>query len=342
MMGFPAARLTDLTSHISLVGAMCGVIGALPLPSAAMAGAMAGAMALQIPTGVVTAPCFPPVIVGFLPSARVLDLHACSIDLPLPNTITTGSSTVLIGGLPAARISDKTFCSAEVSTGMPNVLIGGPVVVFPINIEGDIAFVKNVQQSMATLYGTPSGKAILAGIAGNGQYRDDRADRRRRTAIAAPTNQADSMNPAKGSSSNVQWNPSYSIPSDPTSTPTIMLGHELVHAYHNGTGTAKDGPHNSYAGQTGTSESWRGAGDRRIGGTSVVTPAGTPAGCRITALTCPPRIRYATTSALRAGRPTTRRTGLAGRRGSIDWPRRRQGSPSRFWLLSWRSGYRGE
>jgi uncharacterized Zn-binding protein involved in type VI secretion len=276
MMGFPAARLTDLTSHISLVGAMCGVIGALPLPSAAMAGAMAGAMALQIPTGVVTAPCFPPVIVGFLPSARVLDLHACSIDLPLPNTITTGSSTVLIGGLPAARISDKTFCSAEVSTGMPNVLIGGPVVVFPINIHGDIAFVKNVQQSMATLYGTPSGKAILAGIAGKNNTVTI-VPTNAQNGYCGATNQADSMNPAKGSSSTVSWNPSYSIPSDPTSTPTIVLGHELVHAYHNGTGTAKNGPHDSYAGQTGTSDRGEERATVGCGGTSVVTPAGTPA-----------------------------------------------------------------
>jgi uncharacterized Zn-binding protein involved in type VI secretion len=275
-MGLPAARLTDLTSHISLVGAICGAIGASPSQSLATVAAMAGAMALQIPTGVISAPCFPTVIVGMLPSARVLDLHACAFHPPLPNTITTGSSTVLIGGLPAARISDKTFCAAEVSTGMPNVLIGGPVVVFPINIEGDVNFVKNVQTSMATLYSTPSGKAILAGIAGKNN-----------TVTIVPTNaangycsaanQADSMNPAKGSNSTVSWNPGYSIPSDPTSTPTIVLGHELVHAYHNGTGTAKNGPHDSYAGQTGTSDRGEERATVGTGGTSVVTPAGTPA-----------------------------------------------------------------
>jgi uncharacterized Zn-binding protein involved in type VI secretion len=71
------------------------------------------------PDRVISAPCFPPVIVGFPPSARVLDLHACALDLPLPNTITTGSSTVLIGGLHAARISDKIFCSAEVRPDCP-------------------------------------------------------------------------------------------------------------------------------------------------------------------------------------------------------------------------------
>jgi uncharacterized Zn-binding protein involved in type VI secretion len=275
-MGLPAARITDLTSHISLVGAICGVIGSIPMPSAAMVGAMAGAMALQIPTGVIGAPCFPPVIVGMLPSARVLDLHACAFHPPLPNTIVTGSSTVLIGGLPAARISDKTFCSAEVSTGMPNVLIGGPVVVFPINIEGDIAFVKSVQQSMATLYSTPSGKAILAGIAGKGNTVTI-VPTNAQNGYCGATNQADSMNPAKGSSSRVSWNPSYSIPSDPTSTPTIVLGHELVHAYHNGTGTAKNGPHDSYAGQTGTSDRGEERATVGTGGTSVVTPAGTVA-----------------------------------------------------------------
>ena len=83
------------------------------------------------------------------------------------------------------------------------------------------------------------------------------------------------MNPAKGSSSKVQWNPSYSIPSDPTSTPTIMLGHELVHAYHNGTGTARNGPHDSYAGQTGTSNRGEERATVGCGGTSVVAPDGT-------------------------------------------------------------------
>ena len=273
-MGLPAARLTDLTSHISLVGAICGAIGASPTQSIATAAAMAGAMAMQIPTGVIGAPCFPPVIVGMLPSARVLDLHACAFHPPLPNTITTGSSTVLIGGLPAARISDKTFCAAEVSTGMPNVLIGGPVVVFPINIEGDVDFVKKVQASMATLYSTPSGKAILAGIAAKGN-----------TVTIVPTadangyctanNKADAMNPKKGSSSKVEWNPSHTTAGDPTSTSTIILGHELVHAYHNGTGTAKDGPHDSYAGQSGTSDRGEERATVGTGGTSVVAPNGT-------------------------------------------------------------------
>ena len=342
MMGLPAARLTDLTSHISLVGAMCGVIGASPMPSAAMVGAMAGAMALQIPTGVITAPCFPPVIVGFLPSARVLDLHTCAIDLPLPNTITTGSSTVLIGGLPAARISDKTFCAAEVSTGMPNVLIGGPVVVFPINIEGDIDFVKKVQAIDGDALRHAERQGDSRRDRRQEQYRDDRADRRaERLLRRQQPGRLDE--PGKGLVEHgVSGIRAYSIPSDPTSTPTIMLGHELVHAYHNGTGTAKNGPHDSYAGQTGTSD----RGEER----ATVGPAARrwsrrparPRRCRITAPTCPPRIRYATISALRAARPTIRRTGLAGRRGSDRLAAPAQGSPSRFWLFSWRSGYRGE
>ena len=178
---------------------------------------------------------------------------------------------------------------------------------------------------MATLYGTPSGKAILA-----------RHRRKGNTVTIVPTadangycsanNQADAMNPAKGSSSKVSWNPSYSIPSDPTSTPTIMLGHELVHAYHNGTGTARNGPHDSYAGQTGTSEPRRGACDRRhVAGRRWSRRTAPSSRCRITAATCRPRIQYATTSALRAGRHIIRRIGPAGRRGSIDWPRRQQG-----------------
>jgi len=90
-------------------------------------------------------------------------------------------------------------------------------------------------------------------------------------------NQADSMNPAKGSSSKIQWNPAYSTPSDPTSTPTITLGHELVHAYHNGTGTAKNGPYDSYAGQPTPSDRGEERATVGTGGTSIVTPAGTVA-----------------------------------------------------------------
>ena len=53
-----------------------------------------------------------------------------------------------------------------------------------------------------------------------------------------------------------------SVPSDPTSTPTITLGHELVHAHHNATGTKRDGPYDSYPGQASV-EPRRGACDCR-------------------------------------------------------------------------------
>ncbi|MCV0395853.1 MAG: PAAR domain-containing protein [Rhizobiaceae bacterium] len=283
MSGMPAARLTDRTSHASagaLVGAAAGaLVGGLALgPVGALAGAavgaIAGAMLLNIPTGTIIPPCFPPVLVGFLPSARVLDLHQCIIHFTNPNTIVTGSSTVLVGGLPAARISDKTFCAAEISTGQPNVLIGGPVVLIPFNIQGDTAFVTEVQKAMATLYGTRTGQVIINDIAASGNTVTIVPTADQNGYCSADDHDA-SHDPSEGSDSTVSWNPTYSSPTDPHQTPTIVLGHELVHAHHNATGTHHDGPHDSYPGQTGSSNRGEERATVGAGGTSVTAPDGT-------------------------------------------------------------------
>ncbi|MYZ50446.1 hypothetical protein E4O86_22350 [Rhizobiales bacterium L72] len=234
-------------------------------------------MLLSIPTGSITGPCFPTVLIGGLPSARVLDLHYCFVHFWTPNTIITGAATVIIGGLPAARIGEKTFCAAEVSTGEPTVLIGGPPVTVPINIKGDMAFVANVQSAMGTLYGTRTGQVIINGIAASGN-----------TVTIVPTADANgycgaddyagSQVPGTGSSSVVSWNPTYSSPTDPAQTPAIVLGHEFVHAYHNATGTHDPGPHDSYPGQTGSSNRGEERATVGTGGTSVVAPDGTVQG----------------------------------------------------------------
>lgn len=278
----PAARLTDRTSHFAIIAAVAALAGAAvgaamagPLGAAAgaLAGALIGAMALSIPTGVISAPCMPTVLTGFLPQARVLDVHNCAIHFVAPNVISMGAATVVVGGLPAARISDKTFCAADISSGEPTVLIGGVTVTFPFNIKGDLAFVKEVQAAMATLYSTPTGRTIINDIAnsGNTVTIQETTDQ---NGYCTPNDGAASHSPP-GTSSVVDWNPSYSSPTDPHQTPTIVLGHELVHAHHNATGTARDGPHDSYPGQNGTSDRGEERATVGVGGTSVVAPDGT-------------------------------------------------------------------
>lgn len=310
-MGLPAARTPDLTSHIALTGVVAAAIDASSLPGPAMVAAYIGAMLLQIPTGAIIPPCVPNVLVGFLPAARVLDLHACVPHLS-SNTIIKGAETVLITGLPAARLTSKCFCAAEVTTGWPTVLIGGPTVTIPVNIKGDADFTKKTQKMMAELYGTPTGKKMFKGIADSGN-----------TVTVVPTTDANgycqaengpnSHDPTKGSNSTVSWNPNHT--GDPPSTATIIGGHEFVHAYHNATGTAKDGPYDSYPGQSGF----------RTVARSVRPSA--PAARRSSRLTAPrrrsrttatirrQRIHCVTISACLGVRPIIHPTGRAGRPG---------------------------
>ena len=63
-----------------------------------------------------------------LPAARVTDMHACPIPLPVPHVggpiLPPGGITVLIGGLPAARMGDMATC-----VGPPDVIVLGSFTV---------------------------------------------------------------------------------------------------------------------------------------------------------------------------------------------------------------------
>jgi uncharacterized Zn-binding protein involved in type VI secretion len=66
--------------------------------------------------------CYPTVMVGFMPAARVGDMATC---VGPPDTIAKGSFTVFIGGLQAARIGDLTAHGGVIVMGCPTVIIGG-------------------------------------------------------------------------------------------------------------------------------------------------------------------------------------------------------------------------
>ena len=96
-MGQPAARVTD--PHVCPM-----VTGIVPHVG-----------------GPILPPCWPTVLIGGLPAARISDMLTC---VGPPDVIAMGSFTVLIGGLPAARMGDMTAHGGVIVFGWPTVLIG--------------------------------------------------------------------------------------------------------------------------------------------------------------------------------------------------------------------------
>jgi uncharacterized Zn-binding protein involved in type VI secretion len=79
--------------------------------------------------GVISGPCSIDVLINNRPAARKGDLHACALP-PVagphpPSPIASGSATVFINNLPAARQFDAAGCGAMITTGSPDVVIGG-------------------------------------------------------------------------------------------------------------------------------------------------------------------------------------------------------------------------
>ncbi|MBV8522354.1 MAG: PAAR domain-containing protein, partial [Acetobacteraceae bacterium] len=153
----PAARLLDEISHTDsmtgfLVGALVGLAagvaivaltvatGGAALAVVAAAGAAVattGGSALvgealgetyETATGSIVQLGSPNVLVNMRPAARaMLDAAVCSTHAPgPPKSIAQGSETVLINGVPAARKTSLIACGAHISSGSPDVLIGGP------------------------------------------------------------------------------------------------------------------------------------------------------------------------------------------------------------------------
>lgn len=95
-MGFPAARISDMTAHGGV-----------------------------IVTG------YPTVIIGGMPASRITDMHTCPmVTGVVPHVggpIITGSPTVITGSMPQARVTDKLTCVGPIDVivkGEPTVLIG--------------------------------------------------------------------------------------------------------------------------------------------------------------------------------------------------------------------------
>ncbi|WP_158887982.1 PAAR domain-containing protein [Amycolatopsis anabasis] len=112
-----AARIGDRTTH-------------LPTVPAGVPGASVAGNAIP-PTGALTAPGMPTVLIEGQPAAVIGTVNACGMHPQLgPGNVTIprpgpASGLVLIGGRPAAKQGDQTTCGAVISTGARAVFIGG-------------------------------------------------------------------------------------------------------------------------------------------------------------------------------------------------------------------------
>ena len=153
MTAAPAARETDVIKHSSkllgfFAGAVAGALFAVfvigtggtgLLVAAAVGGAIGftgGALADMlmenpgVKTGVV-GPGLANILINNLDAASILVESYCYVPVVYNHgykVIVEGSKTVLFACTPAARKGDKLLCDAAISTGSPNVLIGGAKV----------------------------------------------------------------------------------------------------------------------------------------------------------------------------------------------------------------------
>lgn len=202
--------------------------------------------------GPIMPPGYPTVLIGGMPDARIGDLSMC---IGPPDPIAQGAASVLVGGLPTSRLGDMTSHGGVIVTGFPTVLIGDPSVT--ININGDAVFAQQVQNALATVLPTRSGIEWLRQMGLNG-----------RSITIQPTsdangycrahNAADAGN-GTGTDSTISWNPNHNttdsgLPGTQGSPGApVILAHEMVHALHNANGDERNGPDDSFPGQSGSS-----------------------------------------------------------------------------------------
>lgn len=247
MVGFPAARLTDL--HV------CPMFTVL-VPH--VGGPIAG-------------PGAPTVLIGKLPAARVTDMAVC---VGPPDMIAKGSATVLTMKMPQARILDNCAHGGIIVLGCFTVLVGdggggggggggGPAAALlarilsgksQIKISGPPEFQLKTMIALAKLASTPTGLAMLQSLDaapytttiipttnGNAVHNVGDPDHLGLNAYRNPDG-----TPGTGRDVEVDFNPDRTVvpPGDEpwmTRDPAIGLGHELVHANHATHGTNERG-----------------------------------------------------------------------------------------------------
>jgi uncharacterized Zn-binding protein involved in type VI secretion len=149
----PAARTTDKLKHTSaMLGFFAGAVaalavgvfvigtGGLGLAALVAVGGLAGAGAATLidsmleDPGITTGAVGPGsnnILINNLDAVAVIDPSLCYFPVVYNHgnkAIVEGSKTVFYGCRPAARKGDTLLCEAKITTGSPNVLIGGEKV----------------------------------------------------------------------------------------------------------------------------------------------------------------------------------------------------------------------
>lgn len=226
--------------------------------------------------GPILPPCAPQVLVGGLPQARITDMATC---VGPPDIIAQGAATVLVQGLPAARQGDATAHGGVIVMGLPTVLIGGPAfgarptsmvlrlrwgwppwewrLTYGDSIEirpdpDDPTFQSRALAALIRLDLTRNMHSAFDAIEASGRrviienYRPGPGDDPYNAYCTAHDIDG-ALDPNRGSDSTVTWNPDVHGFGPPGTTPDwqqpgsdVILGHELIHATHNATGTHGD------------------------------------------------------------------------------------------------------
>lgn len=267
MGGFPAARLTDLTAHggTVIVGCPTVLINFLP------ASRIGDNHVCPMVTGVVPHVGGPfvlgsfTVLVGGVPQSRVMDMLIC---VGPPDMLANGSPNVLVGMVGAMGVFGLMM--GGLMAGLSNFLGGFPKAVLQngnivtqynsqITIQGSPEYQATTIQDLNTFLSTPTGQRWADAYSKTGRNITI-------TPIPPGTQQNNGFTIAggngaypnadgslgAGADSTIQYNPSdtseYTAADGSTETqpPYQTLGHEMIHALHNGQG-------NNLAGNTQSS-----------------------------------------------------------------------------------------
>jgi uncharacterized Zn-binding protein involved in type VI secretion len=231
------------------------------------------------------------VLVGGMPQSRVGDALVC---VGPPDSAVMGVPTVLVGMAGAAGLAGLmkglAMAAGAVLGRLFNSESAYPYTALNadgsyttqynpnITIHGALDFTSSAIQALHQLEGTRTGRALEKGYADSGhhvtieQTNDDNG-------YCTPKDGNDARTPGKGTDSTIQWNPNHNTVDaaggdNPGST--VILGHEMTHAYHNATGTNANGPYLSYAGQNGGSALGEERSTVGSAGTQVLDPSGNP------------------------------------------------------------------
>jgi uncharacterized Zn-binding protein involved in type VI secretion len=176
---------------------------------------------------------------------RLADYADCWGPAP-QDVVFEGSATFTICGLPVARKGDHMAHTGVIVEGSPHFIVGGPTFALPpeITIHGPSDFQNKVIRDMYLLSTTPSGQDMIDQIHAAGQPVKIQPESDPFNSFCSADNHGDSMD-GTGTGSTVSYNPDVAIflyddkGNEITSPPQLVLGHEMVHALHNSTGTAQ-------------------------------------------------------------------------------------------------------